>query len=102
MRRNRNDRPTKNKPKANFVGVVGSYLPSRIQSHANAGARRMTKIAWTETNQLDGLQAAERSALVVRFFIRLAHEAAFEPAVHRELDSADAQPVVTLAHVNAR
>ena len=48
MRRNRNDRPTKNSPKANFVGVVGSYLPRRIHIQANTGASRITKIAWTD------------------------------------------------------
>ena len=54
MRRNTNDSPTKNRPKANLVGVVGSYLPRRIHSQANAGAKMITKIAWTETYQLDG------------------------------------------------
>src|SRR4029077_20131881 len=52
MRRNRNDTPTKNRPKANFVGVVGSYFPRRINNRADAGAGRITKITCMETYQL--------------------------------------------------
>ena len=44
----------KNNPPANFAGLEGSRGPSRTQSQANRGASRITKMACTATNQLDG------------------------------------------------
>ena len=53
-RRNRKETPIIRSPNANFAGVDGSRLPRWTQSHANAGARTITKIACTVRNQLDG------------------------------------------------
>src|SRR5260221_1918419 len=50
----RNANAMKNSPQANFAGLEGSREPSRIQSHAKAGARRMTKIGWTDWNHDEG------------------------------------------------
>ena len=45
------------------------------------------------------LQTAERSTFAPRFLVRLAHQPAFEAAVHRELDAANAKPRVAVALV---
>ena len=47
------------------------------------------------------LQAAERSTLAPRFLVRLAHQPAFEAAVHRELDAANTKPRVAVALVQS-
>jgi len=56
MIRIRKPAPTKIKPKANFVGLVG-YLPreaSAIQSQASSGANEKMKNEFIDWNQLLG------------------------------------------------
>ena len=44
----------KSRPSANLAGTDGSRGPSRTQSHANTGARRITKSGCTDWNHDEG------------------------------------------------
>src|ERR671918_455553 len=46
--------PTRMRPKENFNGLDGSFLPSLTQSQANTGASRMMKREFSDWNQLLG------------------------------------------------
>ncbi len=46
--------------------------------------------------RVDRLQSTERPFVTPWLFVRRAHQSAFEAAIHRELDAAGAQPLVTL------
>ena len=55
----RNDSAMKNSPSANLAATDGSRGPSLIHSHANIGARMITKSGGTDWNQDEGNENAE-------------------------------------------
>src|ERR1700733_8331677 len=67
--------PNSNAP-TNFAGLDGSRLPSAIHSHANSGARIITKSAGTNWNQLAGKSNPNTTRLVLRSANRLSDEPA--------------------------
>src|ERR1051325_1970992 len=46
--------PAKNRPNANFAGLDGCRSPMRCQMYAKTGASKITNMAGTDWNQLDG------------------------------------------------
>ena len=52
------------RPTANFAGTEGSRGPSRIQIHANTGARMITKIGCTDWNHDEGNEKPQTSRRV--------------------------------------
>ena len=54
------------RPRPNLVGTDGSRLPRLIHSHANSGARTITKKGWATWNQDDGNSKPNRRRSVLR------------------------------------